>query len=133
MEEDRQEHQPVTTLLLVDDEAPVLEATAWALKSAGFRSYSANTVEAALAILASHTVVSGVIVDRGLVRTGLATAVARLREIAPRVVIVGTSGIDCREEFLDAGADHFLPKPWKTSQIIALFGSGRLASEPDQA
>lgn len=130
---DRQEQESVTTLLLVDDEAPVLEATGWALRNAGFRSYSAHTIEAALATLASHTSVSGVILDRGLVDTGLAATVARLREIAPRVVIVGTSGIDCRDEFLAAGADHFLSKPWTTNQVAALFGVDRPASGPDQA
>ncbi len=133
MQEDRQECQPVTTLLLVDDEAPVLEATAWALTNAGFRSYSADNIEAAMAILASQTAVSGVILDRGLAGASLVSVVKRMREIAPTVVIVGTSGGDCQVEFLEAGADHFLLKPWVSNQVIALFGAGRLSPGPDQA
>lgn len=133
MQKDRQGCQAVTALLLVDDEAPVLEATAWALKNAGFRSYSADNIEAAMAILASQAAVSGVILDRGLAGTSLVTVVARMREIAPQVVIVGTSGSDCRVEFLDAGADHFLLKPWVTNQVIALLGAGGRSPGPDQA
>ena len=72
VQEDRQERKPITTLLLVDDEAPVLEATTWALRTAGFRIYSASSFDAALNILASQTAVSGVIIDRGLVSADLA-------------------------------------------------------------
>jgi len=133
VQENRQDHQLVTTLLLVDDEAPVLDAITWALENSGFRCYSANNMETALTILASHTTVSGVILDRGLVGAGLVAAVTRLRETAPRVTIVGTSGSDCRDEFLDAGADHFLLKPWTTSHVISLFGADPLTSEPGQA
>ena len=133
VEESQQENQRVTALLLVDDEAPVLQATTWALKNAGFRSYSADTIDAAMAILGSQTAVSGVILDRGLAGTRLVAVLARMREIAPSVVIVGTSGSDCRVEFLDAGADHFLLKPWTTNQVIALFEAGSLSPGPDQA
>ena len=112
---------------------PILEASTWALNSAGFRSYSADNIDAALIILASQTAVSGVILDRGLADTSLAGVVARIREIAPRVTIVGTSGLDCRDEFLDAGVDHFLLKPWTASEVIALFEAARLSPGHDQA
>ena len=132
VQEDRQERKPITTLLLVDDEAPVLEATTWALRTAGFRIYSASSFDAALNILASQTAVSGVIIDRSLVSADLAGSLVRLREVAGSVLIVGTSGADCRDEFLAAGADHFLPKPWTTDQVTSLIESRHLSGRSDR-
>jgi len=108
----------VTTLLLVDDDRFVVDATSWALDHAGIRHLSADGLDAALGLLPAHPHISIVLLDRGVVKGDLATSLARIREVAPHVVIVGTSGGDCREEFLAAGADHYLAKPWSTAQLL---------------
>ena len=50
----------------------------------------------------------------------LSEVVADLRSIRPHIHIVGNSGESREREFVEAGVDAFLMKPWRVSEFVGL-------------
>ena len=112
------------TLLLVDDEAPVLRLAERAFARRGWRVVSAESGEAALALLDAETMgrlsvmVSDVVMP-GLDGPALVRSIRRQRPDLPAVLASGYANESLRHEL--ASEDMvFLPKPYTLQALIAL-------------
>ena len=109
------------SIIVVDDNAPLLAALGTILESGGWsvtlcadgssaiqnvmaRSYDAVLIEFSLPDIRGHVVTE------------------TLRMIMPRAYIIGMSFQDRQEEFLAAGADSFLLKPFDTGEVNRIAG-----------
>jgi PAS domain S-box-containing protein len=110
------------TILVVDDEAIIRELAHTALEGAGFQVLEARDgIEALEAIQAGHPV-KLVLLDMTMPRMGGAECFRRLKEIAPSVKVLLTSGYT-EKESLDSLADlppnGFLQKPFRVKDLVA--------------
>lgn len=118
------EMEELGALLVFEDDRVVAQSVVWALESAGRRCYVSDNVDHAVSVLRSRFDVVDVLLDRGVFGDQLVDGIARLREAAPWVTIIGTSGHDCRDEFLSAGVSAFLYKPWSVSDLLTRSDQG---------
>ncbi len=114
--------EPERSILVVDDEAYVLEALKRALAHEGFQLVTSHDPEAALRLLKSrkfHVIVS----DYNMPRMMGPDFLARARELSPqsiRVVLTGNSDLKVVQQFMTRGeAMRYLLKPWDTAELKA--------------
>ncbi len=109
-------------VLVVDDEAFILEATQATLEDAGYRVLTAASGQDALDVCAAHPgEVAAVITDLVMPEmSGLAT-IRALRSAYPHLPIIAASGVadGQAQEALDAGARRFLSKPFTAEALCA--------------
>ena len=113
-----------TALVIVDDEADMVETLQLLLEMDGYTVFSAVTAEAALALVEEHRPV-GVILDLGMpVIDGLELA-RRLRERhgpdLPLVAVTGWSDERKLDEAELAGVDFVLVKPIDAEALRKIF------------
>ena len=108
-------------VLLVDDEAPLLAATAEVLARLGYEPVSFSDSHAALAAFeATPERFDVVVTDEvmpGLTGTGLANVVRRHRPELPIVLLSGYSGPILTQQALAAGVSELLVKPLQSREI----------------
>jgi CheY-like chemotaxis protein len=108
-------------VLLVDDEAPLLAATAEVLSRLGYQPASFSDGHAALAAFeAAPGGFDVVVTDEvmpGLTGTGLASALRRRRPDLPIVLVSGYSGPLLTQQALAAGVSELLTKPLQSREI----------------
>ncbi len=109
-------------VLVVDDEAFILEAAQATLEDAGYRVLTAASGQDALDVCAAHPgEVAAVITDLVMPEmSGLAT-IRALRSAYPHLPIIAASGVadGQAQEALDAGARRFLSKPFTAEALCA--------------
>ena len=110
----------IAHLLLVDDEPQILRALTPALVAEGYEVTTAESGEAALAILASEGC-DIVLLDLGLPDMDGKSVIDRIRQWsdAPIVVLSARDVVDEKISALDRGADDFLNKPFEVSELLA--------------
>jgi two-component system, OmpR family, response regulator len=106
----------VTTILVVDDEAPIRELLAWILRDLGFQVQEAINGREAMAMAAQHPpdlVISDVMMP---IMSGpeLCRWVKRELEPAPPVILTSSVGSHVTH---GAGADAFVSKPFDLDEI----------------
>jgi signal transduction histidine kinase len=110
-------------VLLVDDEAPLLAATAEVLSRLGYEPVSFSDSRAALAAFEAAPERFDVIVTDevmpGLTGTGLAGVLRRRRPSLPIVLLSGYSGPILTQQALAAGVTELLTKPLHSREIAA--------------
>jgi PAS domain S-box-containing protein len=108
-------------VLLVDDEAPLLVATAEVLSRLGYEPVSFSDGHAALAAFdAAPGRFDVVVTDEvmpGLTGTGLASVLRRHRPDLPIVLVSGYSGPLLTQQALAAGVSELLTKPLQSREI----------------
>jgi PAS domain S-box-containing protein len=108
-------------VLLVDDEAPLLAATAEVLSRLGYQPASFSDGHAALAAFeAAPGGFDVVVTDEvmpGLTGTGLASALRRRRPDLPIVLVSGYSGPLLTQQAFAAGVSELLTKPLQSREI----------------
>ena len=108
-------------VLLVDDEAPLLAATAEVLSRLGYEPASFSDSHAALAAFeAAPGRFDVVVTDEvmpGLTGTGLASVLRRHRPDMPIVLMSGYSGPILTQQALAAGVSELLTKPLQSREI----------------
>ena len=108
-------------VLLVDDETPVLAATAEVLSRLGYEVVSFSDSRAALAAFeAAPGRFDVVVIDQampGLTGTGLASVLHRHRPDLPTVILSGYSGPLLTQEALAAGVSEVLTKPLQSREM----------------
>jgi two-component system, cell cycle sensor histidine kinase and response regulator CckA len=104
--------------LLVDDEAPVRTAISQLLLDTGVRVRGAGSGHEALALLAEHSDIDVVLLDRSMPDAPGETFVPKIRELAPHVRILFFSG-QTIEPALAATVDGVLQKPVQSKELIA--------------
>jgi CheY-like chemotaxis protein len=102
-------------VLLIDDEAPVLAATAEVLSRLGYEAVSfSDSLAALVAFEAAPERFDVVITDEampGLTGTGLTRVLRRHRPDLPIVLVSGYTGVTQTQQALAAGVSELLTKP----------------------
>jgi PAS domain S-box-containing protein len=113
------------TVLVVDDERPVRESVAAALRALGYRVFCAEDGEKAIELVRDRTDIDAVLLDMVMPHMdGRATYLA-LRDMRPELRVVLTTGFALNEEaqhILDLGVREFIAKPFSVealSQVMA--------------
>jgi CheY-like chemotaxis protein len=108
-------------VLLIDDEAPVLAATAEVLSRLGYEAVSFSDSHAALvAFEAAPERFDIVVTDEimpGLTGTGLARLLRRHRPDLPIVLVSGYTGATQKQQALAAGVSELLAKPIQSHEM----------------
>jgi len=109
------------TLLVIDDEAIVLDATSKMLERLGYQVLCARNGEEALEIARSFEGdIHLALLDMGMPVMGGAEAWPRLKEIRPGLKVIVCSGYELdasSQALLDGGASAFLQKPFRVTAL----------------
>jgi two-component system, OmpR family, KDP operon response regulator KdpE len=108
------------TVLVVDDEPPILRFLRTSLAAAGYRVVTAEDAAGALAAFTGEKP-DLIILDLGLPDRSGIDVIAALRELSPVPIIVLSACDDERAkvEALDLGADDYISKPFGMAELIA--------------
>jgi CheY-like chemotaxis protein len=104
-------------ILVVDDEAAILEITRETLAAFGYRVFTTGSGEEAVALFTCHREdVNLVIVD--LIMPGMngQVLISTLRDLKPEIRVIAVSGVPVQPQ--QVGADHFLKKPYGTPVLL---------------
>ncbi|HOQ88635.1 MAG TPA: response regulator [Candidatus Hydrogenedentes bacterium] len=111
------------TILVVDDEEPILTATRMLLERLGYRVLCAKNGREGVELLEKAPgTVHLVILDMAMPVMAGPEAFARMRQIRPDLPVIIASGFDLNEtiqQVLDSGAKAFLKKPVRMQQLAA--------------
>ena len=109
-----------TAILVVEDEALILVATAGDLRDAGFIVFEASNADDAIALLEAHPEIRMLFTDVDMPGSmdGLKLSVAvRNRWPPTRIIVTSGKTLVGRSE-LPAGG-RFLPKPYSTTRVVS--------------
>ena len=119
-------------ILVVDDEAPILEITRQTLEAFGYAVLTAEDGAQAISLYTAHRDdVAIVITDMMMPVMDGPALIAELFRINPGVKIIAASGLNANAEPVKGGAEvkHFLAKPYSADCMLILIRSV-LSSEP---
>ncbi len=108
-------------ILIVDDDRVILDVLAKIVERQGIKALKATDGNEALKILESHEVI-GVISDiamSGMSGLDLLTAIKSRFSNIPVLLITGHAGKYQEEDVTVLGADGFISKPFKNTEIMA--------------
>lgn len=106
------------TILLVDDEPVVLQATADMLRRAGYIVITASDGSEALDCFKREKSIDLVVIDRMMPVMDGELAVKHMRQTKPELCVVYTSGLDMRNRLVADGTFQ-LAKPYSANAILA--------------
>ncbi len=116
---------PAGTVLLVDDDAGMLRASARMLRRLGLETVAVASGEAALAAFsAPGATIASVLLDLSMPGLDGWEVLAALRLLRPSLHVVVASGYDVarlREEPREVQPDAWLQKPYKLAELAALY------------
>jgi PAS domain S-box-containing protein len=110
-----------TTILVVDDEAPLRQAIAFVLKQRGYVVVEAADGYQAVEKLRDSSEVAAVVLDVMMPRLDGVATLKALRELRPDLRVIATSGVrhDTRIEALrKLGVTQFLLKPYRNHELM---------------
>jgi len=110
------------TILIIDDESPVLEVTGQILQAFGYRIFTATNGAEAVALYKKHQKeIAAILTDMSMpVMDGLSTIQA-LKGLNPEARIIATSGLHTDESMAKAarfGIKNFLNKPTSAKDLL---------------
>ena len=110
------------TILVVEDEALLLELLKILLESNGYKILTATDGEEAIQIYSQHAnQIDLVLTDYGLPKLTGTAVFEKFRQINPNVKVIFASGYfepEIRTELENAGARAFLQKPYVTEEVL---------------
>jgi two-component system, OmpR family, KDP operon response regulator KdpE len=108
------------TVLVVDDEPPILRFLRTSLGAAGYRVVTGENAAGAIAMVAAEKP-DVVILDLGLPDKSGLEVITEIRQRSPVPIIVLSARDDERSkvEALDLGADDYVSKPFGMAELIA--------------
>lgn len=109
-------------ILIVDDEASILEITQTSLENYNYRTIPASDGLEAIALYREHQQgISVVLMDMMMPNLDGVSAMRALQEINPGVKIIATSGLLANRNLaLGANVKTFLLKPYTTAQLLQM-------------
>ncbi len=111
--------QPVKTLLVIEDTEVIRDFLCDLLAAFGFSVTCCSDGPSALKVAESRDF-DVVITDYDMPGMTGAEVTKHLRERSAASIIIGVSSDDRKEDFLSAGADAFLQKPYRHTDLLAL-------------
>jgi CheY-like chemotaxis protein len=121
----KSKERPMKTILIIDDDADILETTGALLEHEGFSIHSAATVEDGVKMIGEvkpDVILLDIMFPEK--KTRGFEAAAEIKEKHPSVPIIALTAINREYSFEftkeDLKADEFLNKPVKTDQLIRL-------------
>ncbi|MDZ7958628.1 MAG: response regulator [Aulosira sp. DedQUE10] len=107
-------------ILVVDDEAKILETTTISLESYNYKVLTASNGIDAIALYARyHNEISVVLVDMMMPLMDGAITIRTLQTMNPQVKIIAVSGlVGCNKVVKDATANKFISKPYTTQELL---------------
>lgn len=109
-------------VLIAEDDDSLRQAIRTYLESAGHEVFEAMDGEQAAVVFLKEQPDS-VIIDLILPGTHGIEGISRIRKSSTEVVIIAMSGVHQEQiirEALDAGADHYLPKPFGLEELASV-------------
>ena len=111
-------------ILISEDDEEIRKLLSLVFQLELFTVFEAENGAEALSLFQNHPgEIQLIVTDLGLPELGGVELIQRIRKISQDVRIIGASGFgrsNVREEVLKAGADEFLPKPFRTEELIRL-------------
>ncbi len=112
----------VETILLVDDEEPILNTLKSVIEAYGYKTLTANKGERALEIASeAGGVIDLVIMDLGMPGMGGLACMRKLHEMLPNLKVLIASGYSQHgpfEDLLDEGAAGYIRKPFAIADLM---------------
>ncbi|MBI3593206.1 MAG: response regulator [Nitrospirae bacterium] len=108
------------TVLIIDDDKSVREFLHDLLRLSGFKSYSADNGISALSLLKKRHF-DIIITDCSMPGMNGIELVKIISPQYPHTLIIGMSGNCDEKDFLSAGANAFLAKPFRPDDLLLLF------------
>ena len=110
----------MTSVLIVDDERPLLRALAMNLTARGFDVTEADTGTRALTAVAARQP-DVIVLDLGLPDVSGVDVIRAIREYSttPIIVLSARTGSSDKVEALDLGADDYVTKPFSIDELLA--------------
>ncbi|MBB5748600.1 DNA-binding response OmpR family regulator [Micrococcus sp. TA1] len=110
----------MTTVLVIEDERPLLRALQLALQANGYTVVTAPTASSALASL-SQEAVDVIVLDLGLPDLDGQDLIPRVRTMTtvPLLVLSARHASAQKVAALDAGADDYVTKPFGLEELLA--------------
>jgi PAS domain S-box-containing protein len=112
-------------LLVVDDDAAILDLDREILVRAGYDVLTAPDGGVALELLRGGTAVDAVVLDLTMPGLGGEETFLQLRQLRPALPVILVSGFDAAhtaERFAAQGLDGFLRKPFEPEDLVAMVG-----------
>jgi two-component system, OmpR family, KDP operon response regulator KdpE len=111
---------PSESILIIDDEVQMRRLLEITLSSNGFKISEASTGKEGLVAAATHSP-SLIILDLGLPDSDGFEILKKLREwyLKPVIILSARNAEDDIIAALDSGANDFLPKPFRTGELLA--------------
>jgi CheY-like chemotaxis protein len=126
-DEEREATWPLKgSALIVDDDDVVRRTYSALLEEIGISCHTASTCEEGLDVFDREGRISLVITDHCEDGVDSEEFVTLLRSRRPGVIVIGSSGRDCKNEFAHFGVERFMRKPWHARDLIGLI-SGRIS------
>lgn len=111
-------------ILVVDDEAPILNTTRHILEFFGYRVLAAEDGPKAIDIFSKHRAeIALVLTDMMMPVMDGPALIAALRKIEPTLRVIASSGLSTKANVAKArrvGARHFLAKPYSAARLLTL-------------
>lgn len=115
-------HSGEITVLLVDDEANILQALQRLLRRETFRIVTATSGNEALKLLAQLSNVALIVSDQRMPQMNGAELLKRSRELAPEAIRILLTGYSDLGDAVDAvnmgGITRYLSKPWDDTELL---------------
>jgi PAS domain S-box-containing protein len=109
-------------ILVVDDEAPLLEIAKGALETNGYRVLTASDGTEALAIYSEHKKeIDAVLMDMMMPYLDGPSTIRALQKLDPGIKIIASSGLSSNDKLFEAvneGVRTFLRKPYTTEKLL---------------
>jgi two-component system KDP operon response regulator KdpE len=123
----------MTSVLVVDDEAPIQRALFANLRARGYDVHLAKTGEQALQLAARHHP-DAVILDLGLPGMDGTEVVRGLRgwSSVPIIILSARDAERDKVAALDAGADDYVPKPFGMDELLARLRAALRRAAPSE-
>jgi CheY-like chemotaxis protein len=110
-------------VMVVDDNAELISTLRYGLDSCGFQVIFCNSGAEALE-KSMHDEFDYIVIDYQMPRMNGIELTKRLRERSSRVIIIGMSAEDLGIDFLNAGANDFLQKPFIPYRLAMMIDGG---------
>jgi len=120
------------TVLVVDDEVPIVRALKTSLQARGYQALAAHNGQTALSLLAANPI-DVVILDLGLPDMDGLEVLKRIRAFSevPVIVLTVRDSQSGKVAALDEGADDYVTKPFGMDEVLARMRAALRRSAPD--